>query len=84
MRTTVVLDDELLARARHHAVDAGTTLSEWLNAAMRLALAQEQRAGAAGPFVMPTFGPSGAQVDHAPADFAAANEEDDAGWAGQR
>lgn len=35
MRTTVVLDKRLLARARKQAEDAGLTLSQWLERAAR-------------------------------------------------
>lgn len=78
MRTTVVLDDELLGRARHRAVDAGLTLSAWLNEAMRHALERQGAAQGAEPFSMPVFGPSDGCADHSPADFAAAIDDDDA------
>jgi Arc/MetJ family transcription regulator len=76
MRTTLVLDDDLVQEARHRAVDKQITLSEYVNRALREALAstgplEEQ------PFAMVTYGPDGPVKHHEPADFAAQMEEDD-------
>lgn len=42
MRTTLVLDDQLFRRAKREAVSAGTTLSEFVNAALRKYLFSER------------------------------------------
>lgn len=75
MRTTLVLDDTLVQKARHRAVDSGLTLSEFVNRALSAALAVE--APAAEPrFSFPTYG-AGAAIDHPPAELWAASEEQD-------
>jgi hypothetical protein len=76
MRTTLVLDDNLVKRARHVAVDRGMTLSELVNHALRETLARGD--GEAEPrFAMVTFG-GPEPTAHSPADFDAvlAAEED--------
>jgi hypothetical protein len=52
VRTTVSLDDELLARAKHEAEKAGITLSRYLEEALRLSLAAPP-ARASGPVELP-------------------------------
>lgn len=76
MRTTVIIDDELLRRARKRAAEAGLTLSDVVNRALRESFAQQAPAEPAPPFRMVTFG-GGRRVDHRPADFARLLEEDD-------
>ncbi len=57
MRTTLVLDDQLFRRAKREAVSAGTTLSEFVNAALRKHLFGERhRQSEKGAFSMPVFG----------------------------
>lgn len=57
MRTTLVLDDRLFRRAKREAVSAGTTLSEYVNAALRKYLFGERdRQREKGAFSMPVFG----------------------------
>lgn len=38
MRTTLVLDDEIIHKARHRAIDLGVTLSELVNRCLERAL----------------------------------------------
>ena len=83
MRTTLVIDDAVLRRAKMRAARAGTTLSAVVEDALREAL-REQPAPAQTPFVFPTYGPppprrgqKRARVAHTPADFYAAIEADD-------
>lgn len=60
MRTTLNLDDQLLARARLLAAARNRTLSEVLNDALRLGLEAQDRP--ARPRVsLPTFGQQGTQ-----------------------
>jgi hypothetical protein len=74
MRTTLVLDDLLLRRAREAAASAGCTVSDIVNQALGEALAA--RATAKPAFEMITYGSSGRSA-HEPADFAAALEAED-------
>lgn len=80
MRTTLVLDDALLRRAKIAAARSGSTLSKLVERALRDALREDPRP-AQEPFVFPTYGtrPTSrrARVDHLPADFHAALEGDD-------
>ena len=62
MRTTVVLDDDLAARAKHRAVDERLTLSEFINRALRLALQEGVDAPTQAPFVMVTYGSDSPRV----------------------
>lgn len=79
MRTTLVLDDEVLRQVRQRAAEAGTTMSEFVTRALRDALATPEPEIPA--FEMITYGPRGRRVRHEPADFARAFEEDDQGRA---
>jgi hypothetical protein len=75
MRTTLVLNDELLRRAKRRAVERGLSVSDIVNESLRESL--DRPAPAALPFSMITYGRSGDAVHHEPADFAAALEEED-------
>jgi hypothetical protein len=76
MRTTVVLDDGLLRKARKRAADTGLTLGELVNLALRDMLATPE--AKAPHFEMITYGRGRAPVRHEPGDFAQALEDDDA------
>ena len=54
MRTTVRLDDHLLASAKRRAADTGQTLTAVIENALRRDLA-ERRPEAAEPVALPTF-----------------------------
>jgi hypothetical protein len=73
MRTTLILDDVLVRRAKRQAVERDLTLSEIVNEALREALREAPIVAA--PFSMVTFGRPEARVRHEPADFAAAIED---------
>jgi hypothetical protein len=75
MRTTLVLDDELLRQAKRRAAERALTVSDIVNEALREAFAR--RTPSAPPFSMTTYGRPGGRVRHEPADFAAALEQDD-------
>jgi hypothetical protein len=75
MRTTLIIDDILLRRAKELAAKRGCTVSDIVNQALGEAL--EAREVAKPPFEMITYGSSD-RSHHEPADFAAALEADDA------
>lgn len=75
MRTTLVLDDELLKQAKKRAAERGLTVSEVVNEALRDLL--NQRPPAAPPFVMVTYGGARSRSHHEPSDFATALEDED-------
>jgi hypothetical protein len=77
MRTTVILDDDLVRRAKKRAAEAGVSLSEIVNRALREAFASRAPAAMQPPFRMVTFGRGQPRVDHSPAELARAAEEDD-------
>jgi hypothetical protein len=75
MRTTVIIEDQLLIQAKREAANRGLSLSDLINEALRRALAPcvvEARR-----FHMTTFGDPRAPVHHEPGDFAAALEADE-------
>jgi hypothetical protein len=76
MRTTLVLDDGLVRKAKRRAADAGLTLSELVNLALRDQLARPE--AKAPRFEMITFGRGAPRVQHEPRDFLEALEPDDA------
>jgi hypothetical protein len=75
MRTTLVLDDDLVRSAKQQAVKAGVTLSEWVSRAVRDALSVRDRQ--VSRFEMITYGQSEPRVLHEPADFAEVSHDDD-------
>lgn len=75
MRTTLVLDDDVLRRAKKRATEAGLTLSQLVNLALRDQLAAPE---AKPPrFEMITYGQKKPPVMHEPADFAETLDQDD-------
>jgi hypothetical protein len=75
MRTTLVLDDELLRWAKRRAAERNQTVSDVVNQALRESF--RRPVPAARPFVMITYGRSAKRVRHEPSDFEAALEHDD-------
>lgn len=75
MRTTLIIDEELLRQAKRRAADRGVTVSDIVNDALRELVREPIRASA--PFTMVTYGSSAHRVSHEPADFAAALERED-------
>jgi hypothetical protein len=62
MRTTVRLDDALLAEAKAHAAKTGRTLTQVLEDALRESLARrDARPGPRKPVALPTFKGKGVQ-----------------------
>jgi hypothetical protein len=78
MRTTLVIEDSVLRRAKALAARNGTTLSAIVEGALRDALRESAREDGAR-FVFPTFGDRArkGRVDHSPADLYAALEADE-------
>lgn len=75
MRTTLVLDDDLLRRAKIRAAQQSVTVSDVVNNALRQTLQEE--VADAPPFRLVTYGRRVRAADHTPADFAAVLEDDD-------
>ena len=56
MRTTLILDDQLIRRAKREAGDKGGTLSELVNRALRNYFFNKPDEGKQAVFTMPVFG----------------------------
>jgi hypothetical protein len=76
MRTTLIIDDDVAAAARHRAVSDGITLSALVTRALRAAL-KEGNAVPDPPFSMVTWGAKGPRLHLTPGDLAAVLEQDD-------
>ena len=63
MRTTIRLDDDLLAEAREIAAESQKNLSTFIEDALRAAIARarERESSERGPLDLPTFGEGGLQ-----------------------
>ncbi len=59
MRTTVRLDDRLLADAKRYAASSGRTLTSLIDEGLRSVLARRAAATPAGPVTLPTGGTGG-------------------------
>ncbi|MGH9505502.1 MAG: hypothetical protein ACRD13_01130 [Terriglobales bacterium] len=75
MRTTLVLEDELVRRAKRRAADQNATLSQVVNAALRASLVHP--VAAAAPLRLVTYGKGARRVRHEPADFARVQEREE-------
>ena len=75
MRTTLIIDDDLLRQAKRLAAERNVTVSSLVNEALREALRRPLEALA--PFSMPTYGRPDRPVQHEPEDFAAEDERED-------
>jgi hypothetical protein len=76
MRTTLNIDDRLVDKAKHRAVDLGLTLSEYVNRLLGRDLSEAKLPPE--PFRMVTYGNPRKRVHREPIDFARALEEEDA------
>jgi hypothetical protein len=61
MRTTIRLDDDLLAEAREVAAESRKNLSTFIEDALRAAIARAREPAEPGPLDLPTFGEGGLQ-----------------------
>jgi hypothetical protein len=77
MRTTVMLQDQLFRAAKRRAVERGITFSQLVDEGLRLALQTAERPLAAPAYAIVTFGEGMARVHREPADFAAADDQED-------
>lgn len=73
MRTTLIIDDDVAAAARHRAVSEGITLSALVTQALRAVL-QEGSAPPDPPFSMVTWGATGPPLHLTPGELAAGPE----------
>jgi hypothetical protein len=73
----MVIDDDLLRRAKKRAAELGVTVSDLVNRALREALSQQPHTTSLPPFRMVTFGRGQPQVDHSPAQLARALEDEE-------
>jgi Arc/MetJ family transcription regulator len=55
MRTTIRIDDQLLAEAKAQAAQSGRTLNDIVEDALRESLARRSRSTREGPVELPTF-----------------------------
>lgn len=67
MRTTLVLDDALLAQVKRRALERKMTVSDVVNEALRDSLGRSRPTAA--PFTLVTYGRGGERVRHEPGDF---------------
>jgi hypothetical protein len=61
MRTTIRLDDDLLAEARELAAESRKNLSTFIEDALRAAIARARESSEQGPVDLPIFGEGGLQ-----------------------
>jgi predicted transcriptional regulator len=59
MRTTITLDDQLLAQLKRRASESGTSVSKLIEHAVRLFVRAPRPAATAEPFEFVTFGAGG-------------------------
>ena len=76
MRTTVILNDKILAEAKRLAAERNTTLSEIINEALRERLAHRPASGPPKSFRMPVFRGEGRTLDSTPAELARVGEDE--------
>lgn len=78
VRTTLVIDDALLRRAKIHAARHGVTLSALVERALRDELRESSSSREASPpYRVPTFGARDRSQDHEPGELTAALLEED-------
>ena len=74
MRTTLILEEQLFRKATKEAVEAGVTLSEVMNTALRQHLRGGEKKRSRTVFAMPVFGED-RPVHQTPAQLAALRDE---------
>jgi hypothetical protein len=84
MRTTITLDDHLLARLKKRASESSSTVSALIERAVRLLLQTPAPAGRHGQFDLVTFGKGGHFTRRNIDKFSALLEEDDVDRFGTR
>lgn len=61
-RTTIMLDDDLMRRAKSTAAERGITLTALIDEAVRERLARKEAVGAGDDWVLPAFGDPNGRV----------------------
>jgi hypothetical protein len=77
MRTTLVLNDEILLAAKRVAAERHTTLSAVVDEALRTSLMPAGRERQASPFQVPVFRGRGGPTDVLPQELSMLVEDDD-------
>ena len=77
MRTTIILNDRLVAEAKRLAAERNTTLSEIVNEALRARLAHPSVPQSTVNFRMPVFRGQGPRVDSTPAELSRIGEDEE-------
>jgi hypothetical protein len=77
MRTTVTLDEQLLARLKRRASETGSSVSELIEQGVRLLMRKPSRAADAGGFELVTFGAGASFTKRNVDKTSALLEEDD-------
>lgn len=62
MRTTLIINDELLAEAKKRAADRKSNVSAIVNEALRMVLKADSESGVERAFQMPTYRPARFEV----------------------
>lgn len=75
MRTTLIIDDDLMRQVKLRAAERKVTVSDVVNNALRECLGRPVRS--APPFSLITYGRSSKRVHQEPADFDAVLERED-------
>jgi len=75
MRTTLIIDDELLRKAKHRAAERHLTVSDVVNDALRESFIRPRPP--AEPFSLVTYGRPGKHIEHSATDFANAIAQED-------
>jgi hypothetical protein len=75
MRTTLIIDDDLLRQAKLRAAEWNLSVSDVVNNALRECLGRPVRSAA--PFSLVTYGRSSQRVHHEPAEFDASFDQED-------
>lgn len=65
MKTTLEIEEEILALARERAAERGQTLDEIVSEALKASFSPRNQKQS-GPFVMPVFGPAGERLSRDP------------------
>ena len=77
IRTTLVINDELVAAAKRLAADRRTSVSQVMNDALRRELAESASRAASLPLSIPVYGGTGGlPADTTPAEFDALLHDD--------
>jgi Arc/MetJ family transcription regulator len=77
MRTTLIINDELLKAAKHRAAERKCSVSAIVNEALRTTLGEKRSGGDAPQFQMPKYRGTGDVIDTPPAAFDALVSQDE-------